>query len=458
MATTRKPTNSTDTESDLVGVINPYSLAELIAGRTIDWATVAEPRHLLEDLLATPYEHLFDPVHESPLYLGIQVTDGGLERVRPAVLDVTLPEEPHDDDRLTFGDVSRLRRIGDLGAYFDTKDVADIAIDSASYADSGVLRLHIAQIGESRLERLARVFTPTIVTSVTYVPDFEFPPTLVFEPPVSYWGDNGTFFAEAAEFFDPIQGSVANCYLIAAMSAVAWAQPHRIRHLTRATGSGQQQFVNKVALFDSSSHAASDVEVSDAIPIRYSNNRPMYARSSETGETWPSILEKAYAKWESGHTGDTPNIPSTAYGSSSRACSELTGLTRWSVATAGVSADDLWSTVRQNSRGGRTFNPMVASTYGSGTDSPDKVVYADANLVANHAYTVLGWDYRNNKKYIILRNPWGSTEATQGSLAGTVSFYDISWWRSVALADPDGVFGLEVSVFKSYYSHLGGAK
>jgi hypothetical protein len=200
------------------------------------------------------------------------------------------------------------------------------------------------------------------------------------------------------------------------------------------------------------------VEVSDAIPIRYSNNRPMYARSSEAGETWPSILEKAYAKWESGHTGDTPSIPSTAYGSPARACAELTGLSKWSVATAGSSADDLWSLVRQNSRSHRTFNPMVASTYGSGQDSPDKVVYADANLVANHAYTVLGWDYRDGKKYVILRNPWGSTEATQGSLAGTAWFYDISWWRSISLAESDGVFGLETSVFKSYFSHLGGAK
>jgi hypothetical protein len=458
MATTRERTDSTDTDSGMVGVINPYALAEVVAGHTIDWARVAEPRHLLEDLLVTPYEQLFDPVHESPLYLGLQVGDGGLERVRPAVPDVTLPTDPHDDDQLTFGDLGRLRRIGDLGAYFDTKDVADIAIDSASYADHGVLRLLIAQVGQSRLERLARVLTPTIITSILDVPDFEPPDDVVFEPPVSYWGDNGTFFAEAAEFFDPVQGAVANCYLIAAMSAVAWAQPYRIRHLTRATGAGQQQFVNKVQLFDSGTHTSSDVEVSDAIPIRYSNNRPMYARSSEAGETWPSILEKAYAKWESGHTGDTPSIPSTAYGSPARACAELTGLSKWSVATAGSSADDLWSLVRQNSRSHRTFNPMVASTYGSGQDSPDKVVYADANLVANHAYTVLGWDYRDGKKYVILRNPWGSTEATQGSLAGTAWFYDISWWRSISLAESDGVFGLETSVFKSYFSHLGGAK
>jgi hypothetical protein len=34
-------------------------------------------------------------------------------------------------------------------------------------------------------------------------------------------GDPGRFFNEATEFFDPVQGAVANCYYIAALSAVA---------------------------------------------------------------------------------------------------------------------------------------------------------------------------------------------------------------------------------------------
>lgn len=459
MAATDTTAESTREDTEPIGAINPYTLAELAAGRTIEWSQVPEPRRLLEDLLATPYEELFDPVHSSPLYLGVAVDEKGrLERVRPAVLDVRLPELTNDDERVPFGDPRRLRRIGDLGRYLDTEDVADIEIDSASLTDDGLLRLHVAPTGESRVARLARVLTPRIVASVVPLPSRQPIDDVAFEPPLTYWGDNGSFFLEAAEFSDPIQGNVANCYLIAAMSAVAWAQPDRIRHMTRATGTGQQQFVNKVRLHDATSHAGTDVEITDAIPLKFSNNRPMYARSSEPGETWPSILEKAYAKWESGHTGDTPSIESTAWGSGSRACAELTGLTRWSVDTASTSADDLWSLVRQNSLSGRTFNPMTAGTYGSGESSPDKVVYADANLVASHVYTVLGWDYRNGKKYIVLRNPWGSTEATQGALGGTVSFYDISWWRSIALADPDGVFGLEMSVFKSYFASLGGAR
>ena len=55
----------------------------------------------------------------------------------------------------------------------------------------------------------------------------------------------------------------------------------------------------------------------------------------------------------------------------------------------------------------------------------------------------------------VLRNPWGSTEATQNILGGTVLFYDVSWWRPIALANPDGVFALRADTFKSYFGWLG---
>lgn len=61
-------------------------------------------------------------------------------------------------------------------------------------------------------------------------------------PPGGHWATAGEFFHETAEFFDPIQGAVANCYYIASLSAIAWATPFRIAHLTRATGVNQEQF------------------------------------------------------------------------------------------------------------------------------------------------------------------------------------------------------------------------
>jgi hypothetical protein len=380
-------------DPDATGAINPYALAELVSGRTIAWQRIKDPRTVLETVLRTPYAELFDPVHDSPIYAGLRLTkDLALE-----------PEHPP--------------------------------------------RRH------PRAE-LAEVLTPRIMRAVIPSQNGDSADSIASEPPVSFWGDSGRFFNEAAEVSDPIQGGVPNCYLIAAMSAVASAQPHRIKHMTRATGPGQQDFVNTVRFFDEETHAAHDVEVGDAIPLNHSNKLPLYARSSDSGECWPSILEKAYAKWESGHKGDRPDIPSTANGSAARACAQLTGLTVFRVATKDTSADDLWSLVQANSKGSRTKNPMVAATYPTGGAAPGKVVYADANLVAGHAYSVLGWHQRKTKRYVILRNPWGKTEASAGNLDETLNLHDLG---SIKLATNDGIFGLEIGVFKKYFGHLGGA-
>src|SRR5690606_7106217 len=112
-------------DTDLTGVINPYALAELVLGRTIEWGDIADPRSVLEDVLATPYEHLFDPVFDSPLYMGLRLKDDlTLERVRPAVLDIEHPQSQNDLERYSFGDTRSLKKISDLGPYFDIKDTS----------------------------------------------------------------------------------------------------------------------------------------------------------------------------------------------------------------------------------------------------------------------------------------------------------------------------------------------
>jgi hypothetical protein len=52
------------------GSRNPYVLAELASGKTIDWASMSplEVRHTLEKTFKMPYEKLFSPQYESPLF------------------------------------------------------------------------------------------------------------------------------------------------------------------------------------------------------------------------------------------------------------------------------------------------------------------------------------------------------------------------------------------------------
>lgn len=439
-------------------VINPYALAELIAGRRIRWKSIAEPRKLLEDILLTPYEELFDPVFNGPLYVGLRLNqEGRLEQERSPLLDVELTIDVNDLESPSALDTARIEKIADLGPMFATKTVGNIPVHGVDFVGPGVVQLRLRLPERERAQRLAIVFNKTIVETVAFDP--KAPKSKDWVPPSGTWQDGGDFFLEAAEFFDPIQGAVANCYYIAALSAVAWAMPYRITHLTRAIGQNQQQFTNMIRFYKPDSGGAIDkeIEVTDTVPMTASGNF-IYARSSETGETWPAIYEKAFAKLKTGVTGDHPDITATGWGDCVYATAQLTGGTRYYYGTPSYSADALWDLVRANSMSRRTFRPMTAWTYSSGDASEKKIVYTDANVVASHCYTVLGWEYRDGKKYIILRNPWGNTEATAGPLSGTVYLYDISWWRPIALANVDGTFGMEASAFKTYFAGMGVVK
>jgi hypothetical protein len=94
------------------------------------------------------------------------------------------------------------------------------------------------------------------------------------------------------------------------------------------------------------------------------------------------------------------------------ATSQLNGGRRIYYNNANRSADDLWQILRSHCLSYRTFHPMTAWTYATGDDAPDHVDYGSAHVVGSHCYTVLGWAYRNCKRWIVLRNPWGTFEAT----------------------------------------------
>lgn len=439
-------------------VINPYALAELVSGRRIRWREVKQPARLLEDILQTPYEELFDPQFGGPLYLGLALNERQqLVPTRTPLWDVEIKLDTNDLERPLDIDFETIRRLGDLGPRFQTEDVAGIAVQRVDRVNDRQLTLTLRLPERGRLERLARVFNKSILETVVY--DAKFSGTSKdWTPPNASWQDGGRFFNETAEFFDPVQGAVANCYYIAALSAVAWASPKRITHITRATGQAQNSFTNLIRFYKPDNAGLDkEIEVTDTVPLN-SGGSPIYCRSSETGEAWPAIYEKAYAKLKTGISGDHPDITATGWGDCVWATAQLTGGQRYYYDSASRSGSQLWDLVRGNSMSYRTFNPMTAWTYSSGEASEKKVVYSDANIVASHCYTVLGWAWRDGRRYIVLRNPWGNTEATVSPLPASIWMYDISWWRPIDLTAVDGTFAIEADAFKTYFAGLGVVK
>lgn len=447
------------TQGQNCAVINPYALADLVSGQRIPWDKISDPHSALEQVLATPYEELFDPKYGGPLYIGHMLDKNlALVRARSPLLDYKSPTEANDAETSGLRDISQFATLADLAKVADLKSILDWPIFCGDISRYSRLQISLRLPETLRTLQLGQALSPEVIRAITFDPKLVFNVDFGWTPPGAHWASGGDFFKETAEFFDPVQGAVANCYYIAALSAIAWATPFRIAHLTRATGANQPQFNDLINFYTPDSGGALDkaIQVSEAVPLTASGDF-IYCRSSEVNETWPAIYEKAFAKLKTGTASDMPDITQTGWGDCVWATAQLNGGTRRYWNTASRSADDLWNLLRSNCLSYRTFNPMTAWTYSSGDSSPDHVDYNSAHVVGSHCYTVLGWAYRDCRRWIVLRNPWGNTEAIASVLDATISMYDVSWWRPITLKNNDGVFAMEISAFKKYFAGFGAA-
>jgi hypothetical protein len=273
-----------------------------------------------------------------------------------------------------------------------------------------------------------------------------------WNPADKEWFDKGDYFEDVAEVNDPIQGALGDCYFIAALSSVAWARPYAIVNMTRPSGWGQDETpIHQINFYKNGTGSPQAVEVSEKVPVIKTSRAWAYARSLDSTEIWPAVMEKAYAKWRTANTTDFPNYPAISGGDPVMACAQLIRGNRTYKGNSGTSADDLWNFVRGHSLSRRTINPMVAWTYSS---QPAGTNYGSARVVANHAYSILGWDYFDNQKYIVLRNPWGTHHATLDTRTGTWSAYQKSYWAPIPL-NTNGVFSMKAATFKKYFAGTG---
>jgi hypothetical protein len=496
-----------------IGVPSPYALAELITHRTIDWDSVPNRPALLEEIFQTPYADLFDPASGSPLYVGQTLrADGSVVRERPDFGSAPGRTKASGPRLETDLDLSDVRDLAQLVKRLGVPSLADVPVRNAFTSANRVV-VELGETTSARALRFERLFDPGLL-------DILFPDLFGYHPAGFTWQDVGRFYNETTEFLDPVQGYVGDCYVIAAMSSVAWSMPYVIADRTRATGMDNESFVHQIGFHGA--HGLEQVEVTDRILVS-SGSAVQYAKSKEPGEIWPAVYEKAYAKWRLGEPTDYPAIPNIAGGDPSIACVALTGLSDYRYWHSSFSAAQILQLVKDHTANGRTTTPMVSWTYGSGEQAD--VAYRDANVVAGHAYSVLGWMRRNELvrtsritdeiipavihpdlpfpgpgpvevhdrgavvmgghdlvgrlgdarlagrlvggglfdyvvrpvDYIVLRNPWGFCEGTGPSVAaGTHRARDVDWWRSVPLGT-DGVFAMEVGAYHRYFAGTGGA-
>jgi hypothetical protein len=281
------------------------------------------------------------------------------------------------------------------------------------------------------------------------------------------WVDPGEFFTDPTDVTDPVQGAIVDCHFVAGLASLAWARPDLIGQKTRPLRSGDSfpsgGGVDMISFYSGPGAQPQEVEVTELLPLLEPGDVYQYARSSDPGETWPAVYEKAWVKFVTKDHGDTPDYLKIGGGDPIGDLVALTGMNPNYKSTQGVSPHDIYQDVRAHSRGGDTFDPMAAWTYSSASAAPTPINYSNANLVAWHIYSILGWQYGNGQEYIVLRNPWGNTEATLNTDNGPWSAIDESFlqtyelptsWRTFNLPQ-GGIFALRADTFQQYFQGYG---
>ena len=204
---------------------------------------------------------------------------------------------------------------------------------------------------------------------------------------------------------DVEQGQIANCYLLAAMAAVARANPDAIQRLIRSRGKG----VYDVTIYISSRTNAKPgegertpivVTVDDTFPTS-SNGKEAFAQRGDLNadgkpELWVMLIEKAYAT----HKG---SYDASAWGNPGEAMATLTGnrsdtyyTDRW---TDRQTAKIIDNSLAKNL-------PVTASTPAMSDTLKEQAQEVNPNIGERHAYSIK--KVNPDSLTISLQNPWGS--------------------------------------------------
>ena len=223
------------------------------------------------------------------------------------------------------------------------------------------------------------------------------------------------------------QGALGDCWLLAAISAVAEHKEHIsqiFNGMTQYPANGQF----KIGLYLYGERIK--VVIDDNLPGSMSRGsvRTRFTKPTSNG-WWTPILEKALAKY----FGNYWNMHG---GWMTEAFNALTGCPS---TTVGNKDTALWDKLSKYDR-----MKAVMSTGTSGS-------YKDVGLVGGHAYTTIGVATYNNEKLVIMRNPWAVEKYTGPWNDKSSKWTDAAKKALNHTTANDGKFYVPFSVYKSSF-------
>lgn len=205
------------------------------------------------------------------------------------------------------------------------------------------------------------------------------------------------------------QGQLGDCYLLAAMSAIAQANPQALKDMI--SGPKKDGSYDVTLYFDKGSlwwkkKAAKVINVKPTFPQDTSGNL-LYASSTKKDakagtQLWPMLIEKAYAK----HKGKYKDIEG---GFGDRAFELMTGKDATRKKTSSYSETELLKKIK------KLLDDGYAVTSGSRKFGKKKKAATKTGAISLHEYSVKSVDVK--AKTISLRNPWGHKDLDNMAVA-----------------------------------------
>lgn len=213
------------------------------------------------------------------------------------------------------------------------------------------------------------------------------------------WETQGIFSEDGRTARDLQQGRRADCWLVAALAALAWT-----RKLPQVSAVGTPPTAYQFPSVGG--------QTLPLIPrtVPFFNYDPLYLHSSTEDEAWCGLWEKAYAVLKSQLNPDgTTDYSVLDWGFPKDALAAI----RPSLTHTSYDNQPMSNTLFPNvlaalgsslTSSGRCRTPVTAYTWIS---PPTGVQYTTHNVVACHAYTVLGAGTFGGMRSLVLRNPTG---------------------------------------------------
>jgi len=284
-----------------------------------------------------------------------------------------------------------------------------------------------------------------------------------------YYGSSMTsYIAGDVSWLDPVQGNADDCYLIAALIALAWSHPTAwSAQVTGYIDQGTPTPRYRLAFHNQAGVLDDPLWVKLRLPEF--KGVPVYARCVDEREAWAAMIEKAYVMWHSKHPDREPLPMDYRLISEQRvlpqdACCALVGGEGKELGP--FNTKPLAAVVARCDERGVTRDPTMAWTWQPAAwQSLDKLKtlgFARTGLVPNHAYAVLGIvpatppNSAKQPDYVVLRNPWGSAPFCSEGHASDP-------WRPGPGANGaaevelnvNGVFALKASWFDDCFEKVG---